>query len=163
MSEMTTTPEILPTRRSVRDERKTVLFLAFDGMGMLDHSGPLAVLWSASRFMEHRGRPGYDLHTVSPSSRFVTTAEGLRMSTEPTARFTGATIDTIIVPGALDMTPVLSRRRLVKWLAGTAATVRRTASVCGGAFLLAEAGLLEGRRAATHWARASCWDRATHR
>ncbi len=155
MSEMTSTPEILPTEGAdgpARTERRTVLLLAFDGMGMLDHSGPLAVLWSASRFMEQAGRPGYALHTVSPGGRFITTAEGLRIATEPASQFDGAKIDTIVVPGALDMTPVLASRGLVKWLKSTAPAARRTASVCGGAFLLAEAGLLDGRRAATHWA-----------
>src|SRR5262245_20942479 len=151
MSEMTSTHEILPTGRS-RGGSRTVLFLAFDGMGMLDHSGPQAVLWSASRFMELEGRPGYVLHTVSPCSRFVTTAEGLRICPEPASQFAAGPVDTIIVPGAMDMTPVLASRRLVKWLGSAAPAARRTASVCGGAFLLAEAGLLDGRRAATHWA-----------
>jgi transcriptional regulator GlxA family with amidase domain len=152
MSEMTNTPEILPIVKALRGEWRTVLLLAFDGMGMLDHSGPLAVLWSASRFMEQAGRPGYVMHTVSPGGRTITTAEGLRISTEPASRFAHAVIDTIIVPGAVDMMPVLTSPSLAKWLRSTAPAARRTASVCGGAFLLAEAGLLDGRRATTHWA-----------
>jgi transcriptional regulator GlxA family with amidase domain len=62
------------------------------------------------------------------------------IETLPLAEFEGAAIDTIVVPGALDMEPALSNRRLVDWLAVDASKARRTASVCAG--LLAQAGLL---------------------
>src|SRR6202011_3150008 len=68
------------------------------------------------------------------------------------AQFEGIEIDTIVVPGALEMEPTLAHRPLVPWLAAHASKARRTASVCAGAFLLAEAGLLDGRRVVTHWA-----------
>ena len=131
---------------------RQALFVAFEGMGLLDLTGPLTVFWSASKFMEQSGRHGYARHTVSLDGVPIVTAEGVAIETTPIARFDNAEIDTIIVPGALDMEPTLADHRLVDWLAAHAPRARRTASVCAGAFLLAEAGLLEGRRAATHWA-----------
>jgi len=131
---------------------RQALFVAFEGMGLLDLTGPLTVFWSASKFMEQAGRHGYARHTVSLDGGPILTAEGVTIETIPIAQFDKAEIDTIIVPGALDMEPTLADRRLVDWLAKHAQRARRTASVCAGAFLLAEAGLLEGRRAVTHWA-----------
>jgi transcriptional regulator GlxA family with amidase domain len=131
---------------------RCVLFLAFEGMGLLDLTGPLTVFWSASRFLEQQGRHGYARHTVSLDGGPILTTEGVTIETAPISKFDAAEIDTIVIPGALDMEPALADRRLVEWLATNSARARRTASVCGGAFLLAEAGLLEGRRAVTHWA-----------
>ena len=130
---------------------RRALFVAFEGMGLLDLTGPLTVFWSASRFMEQQGRHGYARHTVSLDGGPILTTEGVTIETAPISNFDAAEIDTIVIPGALDMEPTLADRRLVDWLAANAPRARRTASVCGGAFLLAEAGLLEGRRAVTHW------------
>jgi transcriptional regulator GlxA family with amidase domain len=131
---------------------RCALFVAFEGMGLLDLTGPLTVFWSASRFMEQQGRHGYARHTVSLDGGPILTTEGVTIETAPISNFDAAEIDTIVIPGALDMGPTLADRRLVDWLAANAPRARRTASVCGGAFLLAEAGLLDGRRAVTHWA-----------
>jgi transcriptional regulator GlxA family with amidase domain len=138
---------------------RCALFLAFQGMGLLDLSGPLTVFWSASRFMEQQGRRGYLRHTVSLDGGPVTTTEGVTIETAPISRFDAAEIDTIVIPGSLDMAPALADRRLVDWLAANAPKARRTASVCSGAFLLAEAGLLDGRRAVTHWASCELLDK----
>ncbi|WP_266182133.1 GlxA family transcriptional regulator [Dyella humicola] len=131
---------------------RCVLFVAFEGMGLLDLTGPLTVFWSASRFMEQQGDHGYIRHTVSLDGGPIVTVEGVTIDTVPISRFNAAEIDTIVIPGALEMEPTLADRRLVDWLAINAVRARRTASVCAGAFLLAEAGLLDGRRAVTHWA-----------
>jgi transcriptional regulator GlxA family with amidase domain len=129
-----------------------VLFVAYEGMGLLDLSGPLTVFWSASEFMIARGRQGYTRHIVSLDGGMIRTAEGAVFETAPISNFADAAVDTIIVPGALDIAPLLKMRGLIDWLRATAPLARRTASVCGGAFLLGEAGLLDGRRATTHWA-----------
>jgi len=131
---------------------RCALFVAFEGMGLLDLTGPLTVFWSASKFMEQQGRHGYARHTVSLDGGPILTAEGVTIETAPISQFESVEIDTIVVPGALDMEPTLADGRLVRWLAAHASKARRTASVCAGAFLLAEAGLLDGRRAVTHWA-----------
>jgi transcriptional regulator GlxA family with amidase domain len=68
------------------------------------------------------------------------------IETTPISQFEGVEIDTIVIPGALEIERTLADRRLVDWLAAHAPMARRTASGCAGAFLLAEAGLLNGRR-----------------
>jgi transcriptional regulator GlxA family with amidase domain len=60
-------------------------------------------------------------------------------------------VDTLIIAGGLGTRPAMRDRRLVGWIARTARRARRVASVCTGAFLLGEAGLLDGRRVTTHW------------
>ena len=149
---MTYTPEFLPLTGSADPLARCALFVAFEGMGLLDLTGPMTVFWSASKFMEERGRHGYARHTVSLDGGPILTAEGVTIETTPISQFEGVEIDTIVVPGALEMEPTLADRRLVDWLAAHAPMARRTASVCAGAFLLAEAGLLDGRRVVTHWA-----------
>jgi transcriptional regulator GlxA family with amidase domain len=152
MAEMTLIPEIMPIEKPADRRPRQVLFVAFQGMGLLDLTGPLTVFWSASNFMQQQGRQGYVRHTVSLDGGPVLTNEGVTIETLPIGQFAGLEIDTIVIPGAFDMAPPLADRRLVDWIAAQAPRARRTASVCAGAFLLAEAGLLSGRRAVTHWA-----------
>jgi transcriptional regulator GlxA family with amidase domain len=99
----------------------------------------------ASARSRSQGRHGYARHRVSLNGGPILTTEGVTIETLPLVEFDGAAIDTIVVPGALDMEPALSNQRLVDWLAVNAAKARRTVSVCAGAFLLAEAGLLSER------------------
>lgn len=131
---------------------RLVLFAAFPGMCMLDLAGPQTVFWSASKHLQARGLPGYDRHTVSIGGGLVPTLEGGAFQTEAVADFATADIDTIVVPGAPEIIGAVTQSpALVEWLRMTAVKTRRVASVCTGAFVLAEAGLLNGKRAATHW------------
>lgn len=130
---------------------RCMLFVAFEGMGMLDFTGPLTVFWSASAFMEKQGRRGYARHTVSLGGGLISTPDGARLDTLPIEQFENQEVDTIIVPGAFDIRTALEDGRLAKWLAVHGPKARRVASVCTGSFFLAEAGLLNGRRSATHW------------
>ena len=92
------------------------------------------------RVRETQGRHGYARHTVSLDGGPIVTSERVTIETLPLAEFEGAAIDTIVVPGALDMEPALSNRRLEDCLAVDAPEARHTASVCVGAFLMPEAG-----------------------
>lgn len=132
---------------------KLVVFVAFSQMGLLDITGAQTVFWAASRYMEERGLPPYDRHTISLNGGLVISAEGVGIDTEALSYLSDADIDTIIVPGSPHIIDVLDESStLALWLSNRYAKVRRIASVCSGAFLLAQAGLLEGKRAATHWA-----------
>lgn len=145
---MTYNPEFLP----LPDRTRLVLFLAYPDMGLLDVTGPQTVFWAASQCMEKRALPGYLRYTASLNGGLVHTAEGLALHTLPLADFAGAAVDTIVVPGSPHIAQVLDRSApLVEWLRDAAGTAQRTASVCSGAFLLAQAGLLRNKRAATHW------------
>src|ERR1700693_2105184 len=109
---MTYTPEFLPLTGSADPLARCALFVAFEGMGLLDLTGPLTVVCSASKFMEQQGRHGYARHTVSLDGGPILTTEGVTIETAPISKFVAAEIDTIVIPGALDMEPALADRRL---------------------------------------------------
>lgn len=152
MAEMTKTPEILPSNRSTNRKPRRVLFVAFDDVGLLDLSGAQTVFWAADKAMAARGLPGYERCTASIDGGLVRSAEGLALQTDALKAFKPASVDTLIVPGSPHMAAVLDRSAtLVKWLKRASGAARRTASVCSGAFLLAATGLLDHKRATTHW------------
>jgi transcriptional regulator GlxA family with amidase domain len=129
-----------------------ILFVAFPETGLLDLTGPQTVMWAASRHIGEDAHPRYERHTVSLHGGPVRTEEGVVIETLPFAAFKGRAIDTIIVPGASRIPVLLDQLGpTVDWIREASAGARRTASVCTGAFLLAKAGLLDGKRAATHW------------
>ncbi|WP_217443326.1 GlxA family transcriptional regulator [Myxococcus sp. CA051A] len=149
MAAMTDTPEFLP----VSGGQRTVLFVAFPDMGLLDLTGPQTVFWAASKALAECGLPGYLRHTASLDGGLVQSAEGVALQTVPLAAFARVPVDTVVVPGSPNIEQVLARSEpLIEWLRLKAAATRRTASVCSGTFLLAQAGLLQDKRAATHWA-----------
>lgn len=145
---MTDTPGLLPKRRGTR----RVLFVAFPDVGLLDLTGAQTVFWAATKAMEARGLPGYERITASLEGGLMRSAEGLELQTSSLAGLRPSAVDTLIVPGSPCMDEVLDRSApLVKWLRRASGRARRTASVCSGAFLLAAAGLLDHKRATTHW------------
>jgi transcriptional regulator GlxA family with amidase domain len=145
---MTDTPEILPNRRKPRQ----VLFVAYPDVGLLDLTGAQTVFWAATKAMAARGLPGYERVTASLDGGLVRSAEGLELQTTRLRECRPSAVDTLIVPGSPHMASVLDDAApLVQWLRRASAKGRRTASVCSGAFLLAAAGLLDCKRATTHW------------
>lgn len=126
-----------------------VVLVAFDGAEAIDVAGPASVFAKA----EHL-RPGtYRLHTASPTGGTVRTNAGLTLAGFLRLDELPSRIDTIIVAGGEEagVRAAIADHELGAWLSRVAPCVRRLASVCSGAFALAAAGLLDGRRATTHW------------
>jgi transcriptional regulator GlxA family with amidase domain len=130
---------------------RRVVLLAFDQMNLLDLSGPLQALASANHLHARKGGPLYDTTVASVHGGLVTTSSGLPIMTVAMATLDRVAIDTLIVPGGSKDDEFHSPPAMVRWIARRAPRVRRVCSVCTGAFLLAAAGLLEGRKVATHW------------
>lgn len=129
--------------------RRPIVFMLFEGVQLLDISGPAEVFSLAANFCP---ASGYELHFIAPSETPVRSSVSLSLAGSPPAR-TPRSIHTLVVPGApmQRIDAVLRDRKLLAWLDKAARRAVRTASVCTGAFLIARIGLLDGRRAATHW------------
>jgi transcriptional regulator GlxA family with amidase domain len=136
-------------RKTTKSRR--VVLLAFEQMNLLDLSGPLQALASANRLRAGKGGPLYDTCVASGHGGLITTSSGLPIMTVAIATLDRMAIDTLIVPGGSNDDEFHAPPAMVKWIARRAPTVRRLCSVCTGAFMLAAAGLLDGRQVATHW------------
>jgi len=136
--------------------RRVVLFAVPEAQ-ILDVTGPLEVFSQATRELRRRrrraaGNPGYVLELVGSERGLVPTSCGLELGpARPLASLRGP-IDTLLVAGGAGVEAALSDRGLIRRLRSLAGRARRVGSVCTGAYLLAEAGLLDGRRVTTHWA-----------
>ncbi len=127
---------------------RNVAILAFEGVLALDISGPAEVLGMAARRGGSLG--GYKVHILSVKGGPIETASGIIIQTRALSAF-GGKIDTLIVAGGIGTETRTSDDAMVRWVVARSPRVRRICSVCTGAFILAEAGLLDGRRAVTHW------------
>jgi transcriptional regulator GlxA family with amidase domain len=128
----------------------TVVILAYDGVQLLDVTGPIEVFEAA----RERGAP-YRVLVASPHGSDILAGSRTRLGADLAFAELPRRIDTLVVPGAPDWRAIVADSRLVSTVADAARRSRRTASVCAGAFALAAAGLLDGRRATTHWELAS--------
>ena len=127
---------------------RRIEILAYPAVQLLDVAGPLQVFATANDIAA--GPPPYDLVVVAKEPRGVTSSAGLTLATEALSDPAIQT-DTLLVAGGYGVNAATADRALVDWLRRKSEASRRTASVCSGAFLLAEAGLLDGRRVVTHW------------
>jgi transcriptional regulator GlxA family with amidase domain len=130
-----------------------VVIVAFDGLQPLDAVGPHEVFAGATRAAAALGRAGYRVTLTSRQGGPVRAESGLEMGTAPLPDG-AARIDTLVLAGGTGADAASADETLVGWIADTAPHCRRVATVCSGAFLGAAAGLLDGRRVTTHWARA---------
>jgi transcriptional regulator GlxA family with amidase domain len=131
---------------------RTVLIVLFDGVQSLDVTGPLEVFNAANgRCADRDAAPAYAITTASLGGAAVRTTSGLGLLPDADLAEVRDAPDLLVVPGGEG-----ARRRdpdLVGWLREHARAAPLLTSVCTGAFLLAEAGLLTGRRVTTHWER----------
>ncbi|HSZ14354.1 MAG TPA: GlxA family transcriptional regulator [Solirubrobacteraceae bacterium] len=133
---------------------RLVAIVAYPDVQSLDVTGPLEVFATAQRIIEATGRRdrGYHVQVLSRDGQPLTTSSGLAIAPHAALASAPRWIDTLIVAGGPGHAHAAEDAELIKWLQGAARNARRTASVCTGAFVLARAGLLDGRRATTHWA-----------
>jgi transcriptional regulator GlxA family with amidase domain len=131
--------------------KKTIAFLAFRGFRMLDLVGPLETFDIANTVGGQ-----YQVRILAKPSGSVMASNGLAVGGATALRdIDPTTMDTVIVAGGHAVHDQRSDQETISWLRDAARSARRVCSVCSGAFLLAEAGLLDGRRATTHWGSAA--------
>jgi transcriptional regulator GlxA family with amidase domain len=136
---------------------RNVVIVAYPGVQSLDVTGPLEVFDGAARLVEETNRRerGYRVRVLSRDGAPLRTSSGLGVIPDAPVHDAPHPIDTLILAGGAGHAQASADRALVDWIADASSRARRTASVCTGAFLLACAGLLDGRRATTHWASAA--------
>ncbi|MCU1038041.1 GlxA family transcriptional regulator [Stenotrophomonas maltophilia] len=128
----------------------TIAVLALDGVQLLDVAGPLDVFAEANAQV---GREVYHLRVVSSRHGPIRTSSGAQLiAQEVIGREPFGSFDTLLVAGSPKVPASVGSAAVLQWLAETATRCRRFGSVCSGAFLLAQAGLLGGKRITTHWA-----------
>lgn len=127
---------------------RRVVIVTFDSAQILDVTGPLEVFATANRLVP---LADYDVRLASVAGGLIRSTSGLEFAT---SRLEDAllSVDTLMVAGGRDMDAVCEDAELLAHLRRLASLSNRVTSVCSGAFLLAAAGLLDGRRAVTHWA-----------
>ncbi len=135
---------------------RQIEILVFPDAQVLDATGPAQVFASANEIFRGSVKgPLYEISLLAEEAE-VTCSSGITLRCRPLAdgsMASGIIPDTAIVAGGRGVNIACTRPALVEWVRNSASRVRRLASVCSGAFLLAEAGLLDGRRAVTHWHR----------
>jgi transcriptional regulator GlxA family with amidase domain len=140
-----------------RQAPRQVVIVLYPELQSLDVTGPLEVFVGAQRLLAKTGSDarGYEIRTLSADGRPLRTSSGLTLVPDGRLGEAPAKIDTLLVPGGRGARAACADEPLLAWIGAAAARSRRTASVCTGAFVLAAAGLLDGRRATTHWAAAA--------
>ena len=128
--------------------------LAYPEVQVLDVMGPLEVFSRTSRWLRDHGKRrnhAYRVEIIGLKRGAFRASSGLRLYADHRFDEVGRGIDTLLIAGGVGSERYRAHPPLLRWIRRQAGFVRRLASVCTGAFFLAEAGLLKGRRATTHW------------
>jgi transcriptional regulator GlxA family with amidase domain len=136
---------------------RRIAILTYPGGQTLDVTGPYEVFSAANVWLRLRrgeARPAYALEILAPVRGPVRMSSGLSLVADRAWGAVRGRLDTLLVAGG-DARAAAAEARLLAWLRAMRPRTRRLASVCTGAFVLAAAGLLDGRRATTHWAAAA--------
>jgi transcriptional regulator GlxA family with amidase domain len=134
----------------MRQRVKTIVMVALPGVQLLDVSGPLDVFAEAN---VQAGFAAYGLIVATSEPGPIRSSSGVRLMPDRIIdRDIEEPIDTLLIAGSPNAADIPANENVVSWLRRRAPTARRFGSVCSGAFYLAAAGLLDGRRVTTHWA-----------
>ena len=137
--------------RSSPNPIRVIDVLAYPAVQLLDVTGPVQVFASANDLVAgDGGAPPYLVRIMAQGGERVTASAGVVLEAGPLTQFRAAP-DTLLVPGGEGVEAAAENPVLVDWVRRRATRARRVASVCTGAFLLGAAGVLDGRRATTHW------------
>jgi len=143
----------MAVQRSNSSPRRVVV-LIYEGLQALDAVGPLEVFSGANEHCRRLGQPApYRIDIVAPEAGPQVCESGYALVAPSAYHTLRGPIDTLIVVGGNGSRVVRHDLKLRAWLKRMAKRVRRLCSVCSGALVLAEAGLLDGKRATTHWGR----------
>jgi transcriptional regulator GlxA family with amidase domain len=129
---------------------RSVALLAFDGVQILDVTGPAAVFAAAN---DAGGAPCYRIHVVSSAGGSVVSNSGVALLTEALADLAPESVDIVLVAGGSEagLRALAADDAVRDWMTRASACARRYGSVCSGALVLAAYGLASGKRVATHW------------
>jgi transcriptional regulator GlxA family with amidase domain len=135
---------------------RRVAFLIYPDIQILDLTGPLEVFSLANRLS---GRDLYTTEVIAATAGATPASCGLEVFAHRSVRAARGPYDTIVVAGGVGTPDAARDPRLLNWLTRVAPATGRVTAVCSGAFVLAAAGLLHGRRATTHWSECDTLDR----
>jgi transcriptional regulator GlxA family with amidase domain len=138
-----------PDNPVMASSNRTVVHLAYPGIALLDLVGPAEVFAAANTFAQ--SGPRYRLLVASEDGRPITGASGLRVDVDTRLSDVAGRVDTLLVAAGLTYVDAIQSHELLADVRRIAGSARRVASTCVGAFVLAAAGLLDGRTATTHW------------
>jgi transcriptional regulator GlxA family with amidase domain len=126
--------------------------LLYEGVDVIDTGGPYEVFLTASRLASRAGEdPPFDVVTLTPDGGPVTAYGGLGLIPQAAASDPDLALDAVLVPGTIDIDAAAGDGQLMAAVRTLTAGAALTTSVCTGAFLLAEVGVLTGRPWTTHW------------